>query len=303
MTINILKKLAWSGFFASTVFMYQNCGQGFSAAELESFSATSLSSHAMHINPATQTTEANTDLEFNVYSDEVLSSASYTWSHTLDGMVSACTVKNNSTSTNYILNCPRTGKLAVSLAVSKGNDRIVLPGYQMILKETPPEPNEDISLAVNFEIKEGTGDGAWNTTSTVVETFVGQTLTIKNLDSKPKQVHTNGAPCPHGATSFTTGNSTTCVINSAYDYRKGVSVYNHLVGPNAAFYLIAHDGAALYQQNCASCHGALASSTKLNSAVRDIKNGIATIPNMKTQNLMNLTQKQLEAISYALTKK
>ena len=303
MRITILKKMAWLAFFASTVLMYQNCGQGFSTAEFDNADYSSLGSHAMHINPVTQITEANTDLEFNVYSDEVLSSASYQWSHTLDGMVSACAVKNNNTSTNYILNCPRKGKLAVALAISQGNDRRVLPGYQLVLKDPAPEPNEDISLAVSFEIPAGTGNGAWNTTATVVETFVGQTLTIKNLDSQPKQIHTNGAPCPHGASTFTTGNSTTCVINSAYDYRRGVTVYNHLVGPQAAFYLIAHDGAALYQQNCASCHGALANSMKANASVRNIKNGIATVSQMKTQNLMNLSQKQLEAISYALTKK
>jgi mono/diheme cytochrome c family protein len=58
------------------------------------------------------------------------------------------------------------------------------------------------------------------------------------------------------------------------------------------------DGATLYANNCAGCHGALASSAKLGASVTQIQNGISSVSGMKS--LSSLTVAQIQAISDAL---
>lgn len=58
------------------------------------------------------------------------------------------------------------------------------------------------------------------------------------------------------------------------------------------------DGATLYANNCASCHGALAVSSKLGATQIRIQNGISTINDMKS--LSSLTVAQIQAIATAL---
>ncbi|WP_413288390.1 DUF1588 domain-containing protein [Bdellovibrio sp. HCB337] len=57
------------------------------------------------------------------------------------------------------------------------------------------------------------------------------------------------------------------------------------------------DGKVLYANNCASCHGVLASSTKLNRTALQITNAIATIPNMGA---IKLSVEQVSAVAQAL---
>lgn len=57
------------------------------------------------------------------------------------------------------------------------------------------------------------------------------------------------------------------------------------------------DGKVLYANNCSSCHGALASSTKTNRTAQQITNAIATIPQMGA---IKLTSDQVVAIAQAL---
>ncbi|HEY4743888.1 MAG TPA: fibronectin type III domain-containing protein, partial [Desulfuromonadaceae bacterium] len=58
------------------------------------------------------------------------------------------------------------------------------------------------------------------------------------------------------------------------------------------------DGAALYAQYCASCHGALASSTKQGRTAAQIQSAINTLPYMSS--LSTLTPAQVQAIATAL---
>ncbi|HEY4785343.1 MAG TPA: c-type cytochrome [Bacteroidales bacterium] len=58
------------------------------------------------------------------------------------------------------------------------------------------------------------------------------------------------------------------------------------------------DGATLYANNCAGCHGPLATSTKLNATAAQIQTGITTISQMSS--LSTLTSTQIQAIANAL---
>ena len=63
--------------------------------------------------------------------------------------------------------------------------------------------------------------------------------------------------------------------------------------------LTTMDGATLYANNCASCHGALASSTKLGRTSAQISGAISSVASMN--GLISLTPAQIDAISAALT--
>ncbi len=58
------------------------------------------------------------------------------------------------------------------------------------------------------------------------------------------------------------------------------------------------DAITLYANNCAGCHGALASSAKLGATVSRIQNGINSVSGMKS--LSSLTSAQIQAIAGAL---
>ncbi len=82
-----------------------------------------------------------------------------------------------------------------------------------------------------FRIKAGTGAGAWNTAATSVNFRVGDTLRIYNDDTIAHQLHTNGAPCPHGAV-IRPGSYGECRAARAYT---GKPLYDHNSG--GAFFL------------------------------------------------------------------
>lgn len=58
------------------------------------------------------------------------------------------------------------------------------------------------------------------------------------------------------------------------------------------------DGTTLYANNCAGCHGPLATSAKLGATVARIQAGISTVSNMKS--LSTLTSAQIQAIANVL---
>ena len=62
--------------------------------------------------------------------------------------------------------------------------------------------------------------------------------------------------------------------------------------------VVVLDGPALYAANCSRCHGALASSTKLNKNFAQIKGAISNVGRMAS--LSNLTDAQIQAIASAL---
>lgn len=72
---------------------------------------------------------------------------------------------------------------------------------------------------IYFEIPEGTKDMMvdWNSESNPVIGNVGDTLIIKNLDSAPHQLHTDGRPCGHGDLIEPNGGTWSCVLEKPYN--------------------------------------------------------------------------------------
>lgn len=299
---------------AINLMLFSNCGKMASQSFDSSSTSTAQNDDhgAPHIQPSASLAP-NTDIDFTVMDDEIMPSASYSWSHKLNGVANACQVKSSSISKTYTVNCPQAGNLSVSVSVSEGNQSVPVADYLAILTASPtptptPAPGSSaptpIAMNVTFNIPAGTAKKSWNTAATKVEVFVGQTLTIVNDDTITHQMHTsNTKPAPHGG-PIAAGASMKETISNTVDSTTSASVYDHIAGNAARFYIVSYDGAALYTQNCASCHGALASSTKAKSDVPMIKNALATVPAMMgVAALQNLTTRQLEAISYALGNK
>ena len=87
-------------------------------------------------------------------------------------------------------------------------------------------------------------------------------------------------------------NLTTAQLQAIADTLATVQASTPTPSPAAA------DGAALYAQYCSSCHGALATSTKLGATAARIQAGISNANAMKS--LSNLTSAQIQAIATAL---
>jgi hypothetical protein len=121
---------------------------------------------------------------------------------------------------------------------------------QQITKEEPviqasPAPTPTMDPAANgdknivvFRITSGTGSDAWNSESTIVDVKIGQTLRFVNDDSITHRLHTNGAPCAHGAT-FAAGQSFDCKISAVFDATKTGPLYDHIVGESAEVWIRA----------------------------------------------------------------
>ncbi len=299
-----MKRLLFSEFIAYvtlltlTLFAFQNCSNGFSSSNEASstLSSTALGHGAPHITSLADKMIPNSNLEFKLFEEVALSSASYQWSHQLSGVANACQVISGSTSQNYMVNCKSEGNLKVSVDVLAANSKIVVQDFIIPLVAGAPPVG---SLSVTFQIPPGTGNGPWNTATTAIEVYVGQTLTFQNADAIKHQMHTGGKPCPHG-TAANPGASFNCVITQAYNSVVSGGLYDHAAGTAARIYLVAHDGAQLYTQNCMSCHGELTVSQVRNSTYAQIQKALTSIPQMS--NLLKLTPKQIEAISYALSK-
>jgi hypothetical protein len=76
---------------------------------------------------------------------------------------------------------------------------------------------------IEFRIKAGTGNGAWNNSETQINAKVGQIVRIINDDNVTHRFHTNGAPCPHG-NDIQPGKSEDCKIGKPYS---GSPLYDH----------------------------------------------------------------------------
>lgn len=72
---------------------------------------------------------------------------------------------------------------------------------------------------VYFEIPAGTAEMAkdWNESTQPVIAEVGDVLIIKNMDSAPHQLHTDGRPCEHGDPMAPNGGTWSCVLTQEYD--------------------------------------------------------------------------------------
>lgn len=109
------------------------------------------------------------------------------------------------------------------------------------------------------------------------------------------------APCANNAFSvnvvFSSGDGSKNIVISQTDAvgNKGQATRDFTKGE------VITTGAALYATHCASCHGAIASSTKLNKTALDIKNAITNVVAMNSNaNLVALTAPQIDAIAAAL---
>lgn len=289
-----------------TIIAFQNCSgvNGFSSKTESSSTALNepLGHGAPHITSVATNMVPNANLEFKLHTDVALASPSYIWSHQLNGVSNACLVISGSTAQNYIINCKNDGALKVSAAVSEANVKIAVQDFAIPIAAANVMPTVSNGLNATFVIQPGTGTGPWNSAATAIEVYVGQTLTFQNKDTVKHQMHTGGKPCPH-STAAAPGGSFLCVITSAFDSVISGGLYDHGFGNAARVYLIAHDGAQLYSQNCMGCHGALAVSQVKNSTAAQIKSAITSTPQMSSvANLLKLTPKQIEAISYALSK-
>ena len=285
-----------------SLFAFQNCGKSFSSSSggSASLSSSALGHGAPHITSLASKMIPNANLEFKLFQEVTLSGQTYMWAHQLNGVANACQIMSGSIAQNYIVNCKNEGSLKVSVEVHEVGKKIAVQDF--IVPLVPGSPAPVGSLTAKFVIPSGTGNGPWNTAATAIEVYVGQTLTFQNNDTINHQMHTGGKPCPHG-TAAIPGASFNCVITQAYDSVVNGGLYDHAAGTAARVYLIAHDGAQLYTQNCMSCYGELSVSQRRNASIAQIRNALASVSQMSTiANLMKLTPKQIEAISYALSK-
>lgn len=100
--------------------------------------------------------------------------------------------------------------------------------------------------AITFNIPAGTGTGPWNTETAPLVVSMGnqasRTVRITNLDSTPKQLHSNGSPfCPHQPANMATGQFYDCVIAADAVGRttctpgNNPTMYDHNNTPSARF--------------------------------------------------------------------
>lgn len=251
-----------------------------------------------HIMTTTVSIIPNTNIEFKLHEHTTPTTATYSWSHKLADTVGACQKISNETSSSYVIKCSNEGNLTVSLILADETGPIPVEDYVVPVFVS----SLDIKLNPIFNIAAGTARRPWNTAATIVETYVGQTLTIKNNDTITHGLHTKGKPCLHGP-DFAAGATFNCVISVAYDAAVDGTIYDHLVGTSAIFYLISYDGAVLYEKNCKSCHGDMATSEIKGASYSQIRYATKFVPRMyRDENIMKLTTTQLEAIAYALSK-
>jgi hypothetical protein len=84
------------------------------------------------------------------------------------------------------------------------------------------------SNVVEFHVKDGTGQGAWNTQDKMVEVKVGQILRLINDDSVAHRLHTDdGIPCNHGDEMDPQGGQYDCVIKHPYDSATDGPLHDH----------------------------------------------------------------------------
>ena len=90
---------------------------------------------------------------------------------------------------------------------------------------------------VDFHIVNGTNMSAWNTADTKATAKVGQIIRFYNDDTVIHQLHTNGAPCPHGP-RIMPGTTWDCKVSRTYNETENGMLYEHNVGPAARFFLL-----------------------------------------------------------------
>lgn len=286
---------------------FQNCSPGFQAPNATNTAAQSSAAgahQALYIGSNSATVATGQDLQFAAHLDQQAPGAVYAWGYDLNGAQTGCTSRLGTTPEAFIVKCTQGGTLTVSLRVVVGEKNIGPVSYNVDLggNGAPTTGGSGTGTTTTpggtivFEIPNGTGTASWNSTANKIEAIVGDTITIKNMDTTNHQMHTGGAPCPHGG-SIAPGAQMNCVVTAAVDATKTKVVYDHI--SNAQVYLVAYSPAAQYSMYCMSCHGAAGTQHKGATAAQ-IKSGIAGVAQMQTTALKGLSDKQIEAISRAM---
>jgi hypothetical protein len=95
-------------------------------------------------------------------------------------------------------------------------------------EEATDEESSEISQSgdvVEFRIKAGTGNGAWNTAANPIRLKVGQELRVTNDDSIQHFIHTNGAPFFHPFAGINPGETKSYRMQSKFT--GGSAVHDH----------------------------------------------------------------------------
>lgn len=91
---------------------------------------------------------------------------------------------------------------------------------------TPATPQSTDPNVVIFTIPAGTGSRAWNSPSNPIQIRQGQTLVVKNDDSRMHWIHTNFTPFPHPFAGINPGGSAQYRINGT----SAAGMRDHLTG-------------------------------------------------------------------------
>lgn len=234
-------------------------------------------------------------------SGQNVSTANITWT-VLSTSTAACSLTSNGVSTRRDLKCVTTGTVNIRADASWLDGTVAVATLNRSVTGNQPggggggsaDPN-----LVEFRIRAGTGNGAWNTAAAAVLVFPGQTLRIFNDDTIAHRLRTPGTPCLQQPTNMAPNQSYDCVINSAHA-ANATDLYDFNAGAAAVFYVNSMDGQALYGTACASCHGAFGVSAKRGASFTGIKNAI--VGNVGGMGNINLNDNQLSAIAYALSR-
>jgi len=234
-------------------------------------------------------------------SGQNVSTANITWT-VLSTSTAACSLTSNGISTRRDLKCVTTGTVNIRADASWLDGTVAVANLSRNVMGNQPGggggDSTDPNL-VEFRIRAGTGNGAWNTAASAVLVFPGQTLRIFNDDTIAHRLRTPGAPCPQQPANMAPNQSYDCVINSAHA-ATATDPYDFNAGATAIFYVNSMDGQVLYGTACAGCHGTFNASEKKGASFTGIKNAIAG--NVGGMGNINLNDNQLRAIAHALSR-
>ncbi|MBK7890625.1 MAG: cytochrome c [Bdellovibrionales bacterium] len=302
-----------------TIGLFQNCDGGFhydpNSGELSSlgaagagvgsadFKLTTFSSSGLVVSEG-QSFQGGVEYKV-VASGTRIADSVLSWS--LSDNSGNCVLKSGTGPETRFVTCDKSGRVSVQVtAIWPDGSTSVLASARTTSELIRDLCGTSDGNRIVFRIPAGTGTMAWNSSSSPVLLFVGQTLRICNDDSANHQLHTDGQPCANQSAAMSKGQFYDCSIaNTTVS-----GLYDHIAGTNAAFYLRTLDGAALYadtsktssSQSCASCHNAFANSSKLGSSFTSIKNAITSNRGGMGVYSGLITDDEIRAIAYALNR-
>ncbi len=292
-----------------SAFLYQNCGNSFQLKEDFAKSMSASSAGALElVQKEQEPIVTGIEIAFEVKGVGVQAGAAYAWS--INATSSTCHGHQEVAAPSiYSVHCesPADVTLYAQVTNPNGQSAQISKKISVIASTATPTPVPSGAAAQVFTIKAGTGNSPWNTSATMLEMYVGQTLRFTNADSVNHQLHVdrynpnadlNGRPCAHSPSPIAPGASYDCVLTKSYDPAVHPPMWDHLVGTNARFYVQVLDGQALYATSCASCHGAIGASTKKKRTASQISNSLTSVDDMRS---LSLTPAQVRAIAYALS--